>query len=258
MNTRQFVNSSDSIAIMAAHAEHIPGYAGGLNGVARTMPASRALDRVAESLQIPCFETPAGWKFFGSLLDSGDVTLCGDESFGASSSHLREKDGLWAILFWLNILALRRQSLSDIVQTHWQRFGRDLYTRHDYENLEIDQAESLMEDLRRRLHDLPGRQMAGYQIGWSDEFCYIDPLDGSHSKAQGIRIGFANGARIVYRLSGTGTQGATLRLYLERHEPDRARQLNDPQQALAELIHIANDLLPVQQKTLRKQPDKII
>lgn len=252
-----YVTPSDSLAIMVANAGLIPGYSSGLAGVARSMPTSRAVDRVAETLGIPCFETPTGWKFFGNLLDAGRISLCGEESFGTSSSHLREKDGLWAVLFWLNILAVRNQPVAEITAEHWRRFGRYYYTRHDYEGLAVDVAGGLIHRLRERLADLPGTSTAGYPVAWADDFSYRDPVDGSRSDHQGIRIGLEHGARVVYRLSGTGTEGATLRVYIERLETDPMRQVDDTQDALADLIRVADSLAGIRAATGRSGPDVI-
>ena len=252
-----YVTPSDSLAIMAANAGLIPGYSGGLAGVARSMPTSRALDRVADTLGIPCFETPTGWKFFGNLLDAGRITLCGEESFGTSSAHLREKDGLWAVLFWLNILALRNQPVAEIVTGHWRQFGRHYYTRHDYEAVAAEQAGALIDELRTRLPGLPGQRVGGCTVTWADDFSYHDPVDGSRSDHQGIRIGLDDDARIVYRLSGTGTAGATLRVYLERPEADPALQNKDPQRALSELIRAAESLAGIHRWTGRAAPDVV-
>lgn len=249
-----FVTPSDSLAILAANAHLIPGYAKGVAGIARSMPTSQAADRVAKALNIPCFETPTGWKFFGNLLDAGRITLCGEESFGTGSDHVREKDGLWAVLFWLDLLAARQQSVADIVHEHWRRFGRDIYSRHDYEEIDSGIANALMDNLHRQLPGLVGQTLAGSRVCLADDFAYTDPIDGSRSEGQGIRVLFENGARIVFRLSGTGTAGATLRIYLERHEPDATRQNVDPQQALADLIQLAEQLCGVKQRTGRNAP----
>jgi phosphoglucomutase len=246
-----YVTPSDSLAVLAANATLVPGYAHGLAGVARSMPTSLAVDRVAADLNIDCFETPTGWKFFGNLLDAGKITLCGEESFGTGSDHLREKDGLWAVLFWLNILAVRGESIAEIVQQHWQRFGRNYYTRHDYETLAIDGAEALINALRRQTANLAGQQLGDYEVELADDFSYTDPIDGSISQQQGIRVIFQGGARIVYRLSGTGTEGATLRVYVERHEADPAQQAEDPQVALADLLKIASQLADIEHYTGR-------
>ena len=252
-----FVTPSDSLAVLAANATVAPGYAGGLKGIARSMPTSRAADRVAEALGVPLHETPTGWKFFGNLLDAGLATLCGEESFGTGSDHVREKDGLWAVLFWLNLLADRRQSVAEMVRAHWRRFGRDYYSRHDYEGIDSDGARTLMDELRERLGGLPSQSVAGLAIAWADDFSYTDPVDGSLAEHQGIRVGFEDGSRLVYRLSGTGTAGATLRVYLERYEPDPARQDQDTQAALADLIRAADELAGIRRHTGREAPTVI-
>ena len=252
-----FVTPSDSLAIMAANAHLIPAYVKGLSGVARSMPTSQAVDRVAASYKIPCYETPTGWKFFGNLLDAGKITLCGEESFGTSSNHVREKDGLWAVLFWLNLIAKRRQSVADIVHEHWQKFGRDIYCRHDYEAVETPIANAIVEHLREQLPELAGKTFGAYTVKFADEFSYLDPVDGSISHNQGVRVGFTNGSRIVFRLSGTGTVGATLRIYLERFEPDASRQDQDAQVALADLIELAEQFCQVKQRTGRTEPNVI-
>ena len=252
-----YVTPSDSLAIIAANAKLIPGYSRGLAGVARSMPTSTALDRVAAALDIPCYETPTGWKFFGNLLDDGRITLCGEESFGTGSDHVREKDGLWAVLAWLNILAVRKASVAEILHAHWRQFGRTYYTRHDYEAIDARAASALMASLRERLTELVGSRYGDQQVRGADDFRYVDPVDGSVSEQQGIRILFANGARIVYRLSGTGTQGATLRVYVERHEPDPTRHHFDPQSALAKMISAARSIAAVEACTGRSAPDVI-
>ena len=252
-----FVTPSDSLAIMAANATLIPAYQKGLAGVARSMPTSQAVDRVAAKLKLPCYETPTGWKFFGNLLDTGNITLCGEESFGTGSSHVREKDGLWAVLFWLNLIAKRRQPVAEIVREHWQTYGRDIYSRHDYEAVDSETANGIVAHLREQLPSLPGKKFGEYEVGFADEFSYHDPVDGSISKNQGIRIGFSNGSRIVFRLSGTGTVGATLRIYLERFEPDAAKHGQDAQVALAELIALAEQFCEVKKRTGRTEPDVI-
>ncbi|MBP6808518.1 MAG: alpha-D-glucose phosphate-specific phosphoglucomutase, partial [Chromatiaceae bacterium] len=241
----------------AANAHRVPGYADGIVGVARSMPTSQAADRVAERLGIPCYETPTGWKFFGNLLDAGRITLCGEESFGSGSDHVREKDGLWAILFWLNLLAARQEAVADIVQKHWRRYGRNFYTRHDYEAVDAPAAEALMDNLRALLPTLPGKRLGDFKVTYADDFAYTDPVDASRSERQGIRIGLEGGSRLVFRLSGTGTEGATLRLYLESYEPDPTRHGQDTQEALAPLILIANDLAQIQARTGRAAPDVI-
>ncbi|MGZ8187435.1 MAG: alpha-D-glucose phosphate-specific phosphoglucomutase [Methylosarcina sp.] len=250
-----FVTPSDSLAIMAANAHLIPGYAIGINGVARSMPTSQAVDRVAAHYRVPCYETPTGWKFFGNLLDAGKITLCGEESFGTGSNHVREKDGLWAVLFWLNLIARKRQSVADIVFEHWQKYGRDIYSRHDYEAVETSIANGIVEHLRKQLPELPGQAFGEYTVKYADEFRYEDPVDGSISQNQGIRIGFENGSRIVFRLSGTGTVGATLRIYLEKFEPDPAKHHQDAQEALSELISLAEHFGEVKKRTGRTGPD---
>ncbi|HIK20792.1 MAG TPA: alpha-D-glucose phosphate-specific phosphoglucomutase [Synechococcus sp. M44_DOE_062] len=255
---RQFyVTPSDSLAVLAANAQLVPGYRQGLSGIARSMPTSQAADRVAAKLGIPCYETPTGWKFFGNLLDAGKVTLCGEESFGTGSHHIREKDGLWAILFWLNILAARRQPVRQIVEEHWRTYGRNVYSRHDYEGLPVEVAEALMADLRRSLPGWVGQRLGSHTVAYADDFSYTDPVDGSTTSHQGIRIGFEEGSRIIYRLSGTGTYGATLRVYLERLELDPARHGLDPQVALAEQIQLADHLAQIRARTGRQQPDVI-
>ena len=253
----RYVTPSDSLAILAAHAPHAPAYASGLAGIARSMPTSAAADRVAEKLGIEMHETPTGWKFFGNLLDAGRVTICGEESSGTGSDHVREKDGLWAVLLWLNILAARQQSVNDIVSDHWATYGRNYYTRHDYEEVDSAAANKLMDDLRERLPSLVGVVVDGREIAYADDFTYHDPVDGSSSSKQGIRIGFTDGSRIVLRLSGTGTVGATLRLYLERYEPPHGQHDLDPQQALAPLIAIADQFAGIRERTGRSAPSVI-
>jgi len=251
------VTPSDSLAVLAANAQLVPGYASGLKGVARSMPTSAAVDRVAEKLGIQCFETPTGWKFFGNLLDAGEVTLCGEESAGTGSDHVREKDGVWAVLFWLNILAVRRESVEQILRGHWQRFGRNYYSRHDYEGVDSAAANGLMAHLRASLATLPGQTIGGAAIATADDFAYTDPVDGSASTAQGIRIGLTDGSRIVFRLSGTGTEGATLRVYLERFELDAAQHAVETQAALAPLIALADQLAGIRERTGRERPTVI-
>ena len=252
-----YVTPSDSLAVLAANAHLAPGYADGLVGIARSMPTSRAADRVAKAMGIPAYETPTGWKFFGTLLDAGKATLCGEESAGTGSAHVREKDGLWAVLLWLNILAVRRRSVAEILQAHWVEYGRDYYSRHDYEGIDLAAAEGLMEDLRGRLAALPGSRAGGMTVSAADDFAYIDPVDGSRAERQGIRILFEEDARVVFRLSGTGTVGATLRVYLERYEADRSRHALEPQQALAPVIAAAEDLAQIRSRTGRAAPDVI-
>jgi phosphoglucomutase len=250
-----FVAPSDSLALLAANAHLAPGYAGGLKGVARSMPTSAAIDRVAQKLGIPCFETPTGWKFFGNLLDAGMASLCGEESAGTGSDHVREKDGLWAVLLWLNILAKRRQGVAEIVQQHWAELGRNYYSRHDYEAIDAGIAEALVADLRAKLPVLPGKRLGAETVASADDFAYRDPVDGSVSERQGIRLHFESGARIVFRLSGTGTEGATLRVYLERFEPEATQE--DTQAFLAPLIAIADEIAEIRKRTGRAEPDVI-
>ncbi|NEQ04796.1 MAG: alpha-D-glucose phosphate-specific phosphoglucomutase [Moorea sp. SIO4E2] len=252
-----FVTPSDSIAVLTANAHLVPGYSQGLAGVARSMPTSAAVDRVAAQLGIDCYETPTGWKFFGNLLDAGKATLCGEESFGTGSNHVREKDGLWAVLFWLNILAVRGESVEQIVRSHWQTYGRNFYSRHDYEEVDGVRAQELMERLRSSVPDLKGQQFGSYQVEYGDDFSYTDPVDGSVSQKQGIRIGFTDGSRIVFRLSGTGTKGATLRLYLESYEPDSTKHDVDTQQALEPLISLAHEIAQIRKFTEREVPTVI-
>lgn len=251
------VTPSDSLAVLAANATLVPGYARGLRGVARSMPTSAAVDRVAEKLGIACHETPTGWKFFGNLLDAGQVTLCGEESAGTGSDHVREKDGLWAVLFWLNIVAARGESVEQIVREHWRTYGRNYYSRHDYEGVDSAAANDLIARLRESLPTLPGQTLAGMTIASADDFAYTDPVDGSVSSAQGIRIGLVDGSRIVFRLSGTGTEGATLRVYLERFEPDAAKHAVETQMALAPLIALADALAGIRERTGRDAPTVI-
>jgi phosphoglucomutase len=253
----QFVTPSDSLAIIAANAHLAPGYAKGIEGVARSMPTSRAADRVAEKLGVGMYETPTGWKFFGNLLDAGKVTICGEESAGAGSSHVREKDGLWAVLMWLNILAARKQSVKEIVRAHWADYGRNYYSRHDYEEIATAGANALIDALRAKLPGLPGQSFGALKIEAADDFAYLDPIDGSLSQHQGVRILFADGSRIVYRLSGTGTSGATLRVYIERYEPDTAGHDLETQAALAELIALAGQIADIDKHTGRKEPSVI-
>ena len=252
-----FVTPSDSLAVIAANATLAPGYAAGIAGVARSMPTSAAADRVAQKLGVPCYETPTGWKFFGNLMDAGKVTLCGEESFGTGSSHVREKDGLWAVLFWLNILAKRRLSVEEILYRHWAEFGRNVYSRHDYEELPADLAAGIMAQVKGQFDALPGRRFGDYVVNFCDDFSSTDPIDGSLSTGQGLRIGFEDGSRIVFRLSGTGTAGATLRVYLEAFESDPARQRLDAQELLAALIGIADELSQLRQRSGRERPTVI-
>ena len=252
-----FVNPSDSLAVLAANATLVPGYRNGLAGIARSMPTSAAADRVAAQLGIDCYETPTGWKFFGNLMDADKVTLCGEESFGTGSNHIREKDGLWAVLFWLNILAVKQQSVESLMQTHWQTYGRNYYSRRDYEGVESDRANTLIAQLRAAQPTLKGHRLGAYEVAYADDFSYTDPIDGSVSQNQGTRIGFTDGSRIIFRLSGTGTQGATVRVYLERYEPDATKHHVDPQVALADLITIANDVAQIPNLTGMDRPTVI-
>ena len=244
-----FVNPSDSLAVLTANATLAPAYASGLAGVARSMPTSSAVDVVAKELGIECFETPTGWKFFGNLLDAGRITLCGEESFGTGSNHVREKDGLWAVLFWLQILAVRRCSVADIMSSHWQRFGRHYYSRHDYEAVPTDAAHGLYDRLEGLLPGLLGQSFAGRTITGADNFSYTDPVDQSVTQGQGLRILLEDGSRVVVRLSGTGTKGATIRVYLESYVPSSRDLHQDPQIALAEMISSINSLAEIQQRT---------
>jgi len=236
------------------HATKVRGYQSGLAGVARSMPTSTAVDRVAQSLAIPCFETPTGWKFFGSLLDAGLVTLCGEESYGTGSNHIREKDGLWAVLYWLNLLAVSGESVESLVRGLWLQHGRCVYSRHDYENIPIDNANAMITRLRAALPTLAGTTVNGLPIALADDFAYTDPVDGSTSSKQGIRILLKDGSRVVFRLSGTGTEGATLRVYLERHEPDPQRQDVPVQEALKPLVELAEILAEVRATTGMDHP----
>jgi phosphoglucomutase len=252
-----FVTPSDSVAMLAANAHLAPGYKAGLKGIARSMPTSGAADRVAEKLGIGIYETPTGWKFFGNLLDAGMATICGEESAGTGSSHVREKDGLWAVLLWLNILAVRGENAKQIVTEHWATYGRNYYSRHDYEEVETDRANALVDELRAKLGSLPGTSVRGMKIASADDFAYHDPVDGSVSKNQGIRVLFEGGSRVVFRLSGTGTSGATLRVYIERYEPDTSRHDLDTQEALADLIAAADDIAGIRSHTGRAKPSVI-
>tara|TARA_R110002020_G_scaffold10364_2_gene39924 strand:- start:14328 stop:15956 length:1629 start_codon:yes stop_codon:yes gene_type:complete len=252
-----FVTPSDSLAIIAANARCAPGYADGIAGIARSMPTSAAADRVAEKLGLGMYETPTGWKYFGNLMDAGKVTVCGEESFGTGSSHVREKDGLWAILFWLNIVAVRKESVAEIVRKHWAEYGRNYYSRHDYEEVDTDAANGLMDALRDKLASLPGQSFGDLKVEAADDFAYTDPIDGSVSTKQGIRVLFEGGSRVVFRLSGTGTSGATLRLYVERYEPDAARHDVETQAALADLISVADEIAEIAKRTGRDGPTVI-
>ena len=253
----RFVTPSDSLAILAANATIAPGYRKGVTGIARSMPTSAAADRVAERLGVPLYETPTGWKYFGNLLDAGLVTICGEESAGAGSDHVREKDGLWAVLFWLDILAARKESVDAIVRQHWTTYGRNFYSRHDYEEVASDGAHALIDALRQRLPTLKGQYFGGLEVATADDFAYHDPVDGSDSKHQGLRVIFTDGSRIVYRLSGTGTAGATLRVYIERYEPDPTRQHMETEAALADLIGLSRELADIERYTQRAAPSVI-
>ena len=252
-----FVTPSDSLAVLAANATLIPAYKNGIAGVARSMPTSGAADRVAAKLNIPSYETPTGWKFFGNLMDAGKVTLCGEESFGTSSSHVREKDGLWAVLFWLNILDQKGTSVEQVLMSHWAEFGRNVYSRHDYENIPTDAANSVIAHIKAQFTSLPNQKLGSYTVKSCDDFSYHDPIDGSISNNQGIRILFTDGSRIVFRLSGTGTEGATIRIYLEAFEPDTKNHHLDAQVALAEMIKIALQISLLKEKTGRDAPTVI-
>jgi phosphoglucomutase len=252
-----FVTPSDSLAILTANAQLVPGYSKGIAGVARSMPTSAAVDKVAAKLNIDCYETPTGWKFFGNLLDANKATLCGEESFGTGSNHVREKDGLWAVLFWLNILAVTGKSVEQIVRDHWKAYGRNFYSRHDYEEVDSARAAELMERLRGMLSTMSGKQFGSYRVEYADDFSYTDPVDGSVSTKQGIRIGFTDGSRLIFRLSGTGTKGATLRVYVESYEPNSSKHDRDTQEALAELISLAEEIAQIRKFTDRDAPTVI-
>jgi len=252
-----YVFPSDSLAIIAANAHLVPGYSGGIKGVARSMPTSRAADLVADRLGVPAFEAPTGWKFFGNLLDDGQITLCGEESAAASSDHIREKDGLWAVLMWLNIVAARGKSVADIVKEHWQEFGRHYYSRHDYEKVDAAKAESVMQNLRDQLGDLPGTDFGGEVVESAKSFTYHDPVDGSISENQGLMVMFESGSRFALRLSGTGTVGATLRLYLEKYEPKTGVLDADLQKTLNPIADIANTITDLKRITGQNIPSTI-
>ena len=252
-----FVNPSDSLAVLTANASLVPGYADGLAGVARSMPTSAAADVVAQQLGLPCFETPTGWKFFGNLLDAGRITLCGEESFGTGSNHIREKDGLWAVLFWLNILARRREPMTQIMAEHWSRFGRHYYSRHDYEAIASDAAHGLYDRVKAMQPQLVGQAFAGRSIATADDFAYTDPVDGSLTSGQGLRLLLDDGSRVVLRLSGTGTQGATLRVYLESYVPPSGNLAQDPQLALGSLITAIDGLAEIKSRTGMDRPTVI-
>ena len=252
-----YVSPSDSLAVLADLAHFAPGYSKGLAGIARSMPTSAAADSVDKAKGIEIFETPTGWKFFGNLLDAGKATICGEESAGTGSNHVREKDGLWAVLMWLNILAVSKKSVSELMINHWKTYGRNYYCRHDYEAVDSDVANDLMIALRDKLSSLKGRTEAGMTVSSADEFSYDDPVDGSHSKNQGIRIFFEGGGRAVFRLSGTGTQGATIRVYLEQLETNPSSLQNNPHEALSNIAQSANILSELSLRTGRNKPDVI-
>jgi phosphoglucomutase len=252
-----FITPSDSLAMLAANASLAPGYSKGLAGIARSMPTSAAADRVAEKLGIGIYETPTGWKFFGNLMDAGLVTICGEESAGTGSNHVREKDGLWAVLLWLNILAVRMESVQDIARQHWTTYGRNYYSRHDYEEVDSDAANGLVTALRDQLATLPGKTFGKLKVATADDFSYNDPIDKSVSNNQGIRILFEGGSRVVFRLSGTGTSGATLRVYIERYEPDASKHDTETQEALADLIAVADLIAGIKTRTGRTEPTVI-
>lgn len=253
----RFITPSDSLAMLAANAHLAPGYAGGLKGIARSMPTSAAADRVAEALGLPCYETPTGWKFFGNLLDAGMATICGEESAGTGSDHVREKDGLWAVLLWLNILAMRKISVDQLAREHWGKFGRNYYARHDYEALPAENADALMAELSQNLAALPGKAFGSLTVSTADNFSYLDPVDGSASKNQGVRVLFEGGSRVVFRLSGTGTEGATLRVYLERYEPAGGDLDRETPDMLAGLISAADGIAGIVRHTGRTAPDVV-
>jgi phosphoglucomutase len=252
-----FVTPSDSLAIMTANHRLVPAFRGGIAGVARSMPTSGAVDRVAKELGIRCYETPTGWKFFGSLMDAGLANLCGEESFGTGADHVREKDGTWAVLFWLNILAASNESVEQIVRRHWSKYGRNYYSRHDYEDVDTDKAQAVHDALVAKQSRLKGKKFGSYEVEFADDFSYKDPVDGSVSEHQGLRVVFTDGSRIVMRLSGTGTRGATIRLYLERFEQNSANQNVETQVALSDLISIADEITDVKKVIGRDKPTVI-
>ncbi|TXI11247.1 MAG: alpha-D-glucose phosphate-specific phosphoglucomutase, partial [Novosphingobium sp.] len=253
----RFITPSDSLAMLATNAHAARGNTTGLKGIARSMPTSAAADRVAEALGLPCFETPTGWKFFGNLLDAGMATICGEESAGTGSDHVREKDGLWAVLLWLNILAVRKISVDQLAREHWTKFGRNYYARHDYEALPTDKADALMAELKAALDRLPGETFGSLEVAKADNFSYLDPVDGSTSSNQGVRVMFAGGSRVVFRLSGTGTEGATLRVYLERYEPVGGDLDRETPDMLADLIAAADAIAGIARYTGRTAPDVV-
>ena len=250
-----YVSPSDSLAVIAANAHLAPGYIQGLKGVARSMPTSAAVDRVAAAMGMDCYETPTGWKFFGNLLDDSRVTLCGEESFGTGSDHVREKDGVWAVLMWLNIMAATGKSVPELMQAHWAKFGRNYYSRHDFEAIEVEKADALMTSLRGSLADLKGQQIGPFTVEMADDYSYLDPVDGSTSDHQGVRVVFEGGSRFVVRLSGTGTSDATLRLYLEKLDTSSFNE--DPQSALSDVIAAAEQVISITKFTGRAAPDVV-
>jgi phosphoglucomutase len=252
-----YINPCDSLAILTANAHCVPAYAKGIVGVARSMPTSRAVDRIAKAMKIPCYETPTGWKFFGNLLDAGKITLCGEESFGTGSDHVREKDGLWAVLFWLNLIAVKKQTVSEIVRSHWSKYGRDYFTRHDFEAVDSANAQEMIGHLKAKLVSLPGQIVTGVEIESADDFEYIDPIDNSKVSEQGVRIYLKNGGRIVFRLSGTGTEGATLRLYIDCYQSNSELLEQETQIALNSLIKVAEAVAGIKHFTGREKPDVI-
>ncbi len=253
----QYVTPSDSLAVLVANAHLAPGYAAGVAGVARSMPTSAACDLVADDLGIECYETPTGWKFFGNLLDAGKVTICGEESAGTGSDHVREKDGLWAVLLWLNIIAVRKLSVAEILADHWARYGRNFYSRHDYEAVDPESANRLMTHVIGLLGSLPGTSVGGLKVINADEFTYHDPVDGSLSEHQGLRIWFEGGGRAVLRLSGTGTEGATLRVYLEQYLPYDEAKSKATEDALLPIRRAVADLTEMHQHIGRTEPDVV-
>ena len=257
MGPQMFIVPSDSLAVITDNAHLIPGYKNGITGVARSMPTSQAVDMVAKALKINFFQTPTGWKFFGNLLDANKITICGEESFGTSSNHIREKDGLWAILFWLNIMAASGKTVNQIMYDHWRKYGRHFYLRHDFESVELDKAHAMTEYLKGLLPSLAGKKFGDYEISEGEDYTYTDPIDGSISKNQGIIIKFKDNSRIVYRISGTGTQGATVRLYIEKYEPDTKKHTQDSQEALHDLTALAYQLTRVSEFTGMSQPNVI-
>ncbi len=252
-----YINPCDSLAVIAANAQLLPAFKSGLTGVARSMPTSRALDRVASALDIDCYETPTGWKYFGNLLDAGKIQICGEESFGTGANHVREKDGLWAVLCWLNILAVKGKTPEQVMRSHWKSYGRDYFTRHDYEGIDLDDAENMFNTLQEKLPALAGQTFGSHRVGQADNFSYVDPVDNSLSSNQGVRLLFENNARAVFRLSGTGTSGATLRIYFDRFEHAGGNLDLDPQAALNSLIECADEIAGINAFTGRSKPDVI-